>query len=229
MGAQAGPGDCAQRSAGRVHRIDAGQRQLTVPLLSVLTTSSGSRRDAAVAALVAALSFAVHLTTLGFYSDDWDLLGSFALTRDQSLLGFYRAMYAQPQVQMRPGQVLYLSLLYRLFGDSPLGYHVVNAAMLIGAAVLLLLVLERLGVPRALAVATAVLYSVLPHYSTARVWYSAFHAPLSMAAFISSLYAALRSLESRRGPWAWRLASLAGLVVTTISYEVALPLFFVWP
>jgi len=101
--------------------------------------------------------------------------------------------------------------------------------VLIGAAVLLLLVLERLGVPRALAVATAMLYSVLPHYSTARVWYSAFQAPLSMAAFLSSLYAALRSLESGRGAWGWRLASLAGLVVSTLSYEVALPLFFVWP
>jgi hypothetical protein len=178
---------------------------------------------------VAAVSFAVHLTSLGFYSDDWDLLGSFALTSDQSLLGFYRSMYAQPQVQMRPGQVLYLSLLYRLFGDSPLGYHVVNAAVLIAAAVLLVLVLERLGVPRAVAVSTGALYSVLPHYSTARVWYSAFQAPLSMAAFLLSLYAALRSLESRRRAWAWRLASLVGLVVSGLSYEVALPLFFVCP
>jgi len=195
-----------------------------------LTTPPDFRRDAAVTAFVAAVSLAVHLGSLGFYSDDWDLLGSFAFTPDQSLSGFYRAMYAQPQVQMRPGQVLYLSLLYRVFGATPLGYHVVNAAVLVAAAVLLVLVLRRLGVSRAVAVPAGALYSVLPHYSTARVWYSAFQAPLSMAAYLFSLYAALRSLESHaRQVWAWRLASLAAVVASGLSYEVALPLFFINP
>lgn len=188
------------------------------------------RLDAAIAALVAAVSLAVHLGSLGFYSDDWDLLGSFALAPNQSLLGFYRTMYAEPQVRMRPGQVLYLSLLYRVFGTTPLGYHLVNAAVLIGAAVLLVLVLRNLGVPRAIAVSAGALYAVLPHYSTARVWYSAFQAPLSIAAYLFSLYAALRSLHSAAWrTWAWRIASLAALAASTLAYEVALPLFFLNP
>jgi hypothetical protein len=188
------------------------------------------RLDAAIAALVAAVSLAVHLGSLGFYSDDWDLLGSFALAPDQSLPGFYRTMYAEPQVRMRPGQVLYLSLLYRVFGTTPLGYHLANAVVLIAAAALLVLVLRDLGVPRAIAVSAGVLYPVLPHYSTARVWYSAFQAPLSMVAYLFSLYAALRSLHSAAWrTWAWRIASLAALVASALAYEVALPLFFLNP
>jgi hypothetical protein len=188
------------------------------------------RTDVAVVALLAAASLLIHVGRLGFYSDDWDLLGSFALVPDQSAGGYFRALYAMPQVRMRPIQALYQALMYAAFGLHPLGYHLVNALVLLAGVLLLLLVLQELGVHRAIAVAVAILYAMLPHYTTARVWYAASQAPLSMALFLLSIYAALRAARGAvRHPWAWRVVSVASLVVSGLAYEVTLPLALVAP
>lgn len=182
--------------------------------------------DAGFVALVAASSLAPYITRLGFYGDDWDVLSLFSLSADQSVRGLYSALASESQMLMRPGQKLLATLLYRAFGLHPLGYHLVNAGLLVAGAVLLLLALRELGLSRTGGVASAIVYSLLPHYSTARVWFASIQAPFSMATYFFSLYAGLRALRSSaaaaRG---WQLLSLASLIASTLAYEVALPLF----
>ncbi|HEX5387011.1 MAG TPA: hypothetical protein VFW66_09950 [Gemmatimonadales bacterium] len=186
----------------------------------------GAAADAGFVAVAVALSLAVHLAALGFYSDDWDLLARMALAGDQTFGGLYRVLSGEGQLLMRPGQKAYEALLFRAFGLAPLGYHVVNAAVLVLTGVLFLLSLRALGLSRRASVATALLYSLLPHYSSARVWFASFQAPLSMAAYFLSLYAGLRSIRSAGATaWTWLAVSLAGLIASALAYEVALPLF----
>jgi hypothetical protein len=182
-------------------------------------------RDLAFIGLLTALSLVPHLATLGFYSDDWDLLSRLVLAPSQRLPDLFDALY-QPQIRMRPGQVIYLVGLYRLFGLEPTGYHLVNAAVLTVTALAFYLVLRRLAVPRAASVAIPLLYVVLPHYSTARIWYASFQAPLSMLLYFTSLLAGLRSLDrSTARPLLCQAVSLLALAASTLLYEVALLLF----
>ena len=111
---------------------------------------------------------------------------------------------------------------------SPLGYHLANAAVLLCSTVLLYLVARELQKSRAIALAVAVVYALLPHYSTARFWIAAYQAPLSIALYFLSLYAELRAVPSPR-TWAWRLLAVLSLVASGLAYEVALPLFLLNP
>jgi hypothetical protein len=188
------------------------------------------RNDLLLLVLVSGLALAAGRSGLGFYGDDWLVLKTFAFVNDGSLAGLARAMYAWDFVQMRPGQVLYFAALFRLFGLHPLGYHVVNAAMLVGASLLFYLALRRLGLGRGISVAVPLLYSVLPHYSTDRVWFAAFQAPLSMVLYFASLNAGLASLRGSR--WtsvAWQMASVLALVASGLCYELTVPLFLLNP
>jgi hypothetical protein len=192
--------------------------------------SRSYRDDLLALALLIALSLTVHRHALGFYGDDWWVLRAFAFSEDQSLPGLFRAMYAWPHVRMRPGQVLYTAGLYRLFGLHPLGYHLVNAAVLVAVGLLLYVVLRRLGLHRSLSVAVALLYSVLPHYSTDRVWYAACQVPLSVAFYLVSLYAALGALRGERWRSAgWQALSASSLLASGLCYELTIPLFLLHP
>ncbi len=193
--------------------------------------SRSARDDLLALAVLVTLSLAVQRGGLGFYSDDWSLLRSFTFSADQTPTGLIRAMYApRGQVQMRPGQVLYLSFLYWLFGARPLPYHLANAAVLITVALLFYLVLRQLGLDRKISFAVPLVYSLLPHYSTARVWFAAFQAPLSMAFYFLSLYAALASLQaSRPSSLSWQALSALSILASGLCYETALPLFLLHP
>src|SRR5688572_26422553 len=186
---------------------------------------SETARDCLFLCLIVLLSLLLYVGSLGFYSDDWSFLGYFSVSPDQSFPGLFRYLLG-PQVQMRPVQVLYLSGLYSLFGLSPLGYHLVNAAVLVAIPVLFYLALRELGQERIVALAAPVVYILLPHYSTDRFWVAAFQANLSMALYFLSLYSDLRALRSRlMGFWSWKLLSLLCLLGSALAYEVALPVF----
>src|SRR5204862_18088 len=141
--------------------------------------------EAADCVFLAALSLASSLwyvARLGFYSDDWGLFAAFQLSPDRSMAGLVR-----PSFLDRPAQGVYSVLLYRLFGLRPLGYHVINAMVLACMVALLYLVLRRLQPSRALAFGVALIYAVLPNYSTDRFWFAAFAAPLSILLYFVSL------------------------------------------
>jgi hypothetical protein len=165
---------------------------------------------------------------LGFYSDDWALLGNFSTSPDQSLSALFRLHY--PDAAVRPVMFLYLAVLYRLFGLHPLGYHLANAAVLLSGVLLFYMSLRILTGSRFLSLTVPLVYAVLPHYSTDRLWMAAFQAPLSMALYFASLYSALRALEATPTgrPW-WTLVALTALVASVLSYEVTAPLFLLNP
>ncbi|MBE9127586.1 MULTISPECIES: hypothetical protein [unclassified Coleofasciculus] len=179
--------------------------------------------------LVVVFSLILYVWHLGFYSDDWSFLGYFSLSQDQSLIGLFRSVYS-PHVQMRPVQILYLAGLYWLFGSHPLGYHLVNAAVLLSGILLFYLVLRELGQSRLLALTVPVVYALLPHYSTNRFWVASFQITLSMTLYFLSLYSDLRGIQAREPlVWSWKVLSIISLLGSGLAYEIFLPLFLLNP
>jgi hypothetical protein len=188
-------------------------------------------QDSLFISFVVLLSVILYVPALGFYSDDWGGLGHLSRLEDRSLLGLIRSYYLEsPNLWPRPVQAIYMVVLYWLFGLHPLGYHCINAAVLMSGIVLFYWVLQELNQNRLLALAVPMVYGLLPHYSTDRFWYAAFQANLSMALYFLSLYCDLRMLKARQNHlWGWKLLCIASLIGSTLAYEVFLPLFIVNP
>jgi hypothetical protein len=183
-------------------------------------------QDCLFLSLVVLLSLILYVQSLGFYSDDWSFFGYLSTSADQSPIGLFQTLYDFANIKSRPVQALYLAGLYWLFGLHPLGYHLVNAGVLLSGVVLFYLVLRELNQGRVLTLTGSLVYGLLPHYSTDRFWYAAFVANLSMALYFLSLYADLRALRTQKPQvWGWKLLSILSLLGSTLSYEVFLPLF----
>ena len=186
-------------------------------------------RDGLFLATAVVLSCAWYVPRLGFYSDDWAFVGRYATASEQSIGGFFAASFSS-QHAMRPVQVWLCALLYRLFGLAPLGYHVFNSALLVLIAVLVYAIARELRIARTIAVAVALVYALLPSYSTDRFWYVAFAITLSMTACLAGMFADLRAAVAPvRAGIAWKTLSVAAFLVSALSYEVALPLFLLAP
>jgi hypothetical protein len=186
-------------------------------------------RDAAFLALLIVVSSLTYLRGLGLYSDDWALLADMHAWPDQSLMGLYQSLLPSG-ISTRPLQGMLLAWLYWLFGLQPLGYHVVNTVMLVAIVVLLYLSLRGLGVPRLASLTASLVFGLLPHYSTDRVWIAAFQAPLSVLLYVLSLYADVRFV--RTGDtlrWLWKLLAILALVGSVLAYEITAGLFLLNP
>jgi hypothetical protein len=181
--------------------------------------------DCVFLGIISFLSSTWYVARLGFYSDDWGLFAAFQLSPDRSLSGLIRASFVD-----RPAQGVYSILLYRAFGLHPLGYHVINATVIACASVLLYLVLRRLQPSRAFALGIALVYVVLPNYSTDRFWFAAFAAPLSVVFYLLSLWADLDAVEHRGVAFVVRrCAAIGALLISVLAYETTLPFFFLNP
>ena len=115
--------------------------------------------------VVASLSMSNYICSLGFYSDGWALLYSMHFSPDQSFAGIFTAVNSSQDSEIRPIQFLSYASLYKLFALIPLGYHVLNGIFFMLGLVLLYLILITLHQPRVLALATSVIYMLLPNYS----------------------------------------------------------------
>jgi hypothetical protein len=181
--------------------------------------------DVLFVAVVIALSTALYLPRLGFASDDWAFLGSLTTHGDLSAPGRSVEHDFAVYLRQRPVQMAYQTLLFGAFGPNPIGYHLVNTFVLALMAVLGYLVLREFGVSRRPAVAVAVVYGLLPHYSTDRFWWSAFGYGAAMTLAFASLYADMRALRSRGAAlWFWKAAALTALAASGLGFEIALPL-----
>jgi len=189
-----------------------------------VSTVSETLQDTIFLGLMVAASCALYVSRIGFYSDDWSFLGNFRISKDQSLIGLFKTA-STPNTQMRPLQNIYDVLLYKVFGVHPLGYQLVNMFVLIGITVLFYCILKRLKLPRIIAVAIPLVYALLPNYSADRFWYAAFQANLCILLFLISLYAGLRAFSHYTVRTSfWKAVSIFGLVLSSLSYEVAIPL-----
>jgi hypothetical protein len=182
-------------------------------------------RDCLFLVFVVAASVAPYVTRLGFYSDDWAFLGSLNSFGDFSNAGRSTLFAFQEHIRQRPTQAVYSWLLFRVFHLDPTGYHLTNTIVVAAMIVLLYLVLRELWVARPVALSVAGIYAVLPVYSTDRFWFAAFGYPLSLAAYLLSLLANIRSLRSEHSRWRWKAVALVSLVVGGLGYEIVIPLF----
>jgi hypothetical protein len=187
--------------------------------------------DAGFLVTVVLLSASVYVTRLGFYSDDWAFLGALETSDDKSLFGLFASQWnSNANLRMRPTQILYQGTLFSLFGLHPLGYHVMNLLVFTGVVVLLYLTLRESGVARPYALSVALVFAVLPSYSTDRFWMAAFGYSLTLALFLLSVYADLRAIRSGPGRLLpWKIASLAALLLAGLGYEVILPFALLSP
>lgn len=170
------------------------------------------RGDLLCLALIGLFSALPYVAGLGFYSDDWYVLGQF-----QQGLG-----EALRQFAARPAHGMYLGALFETFGYAPLGYHLVNSAVLIGAICLLYKLLRELAFARSLAFAASVVALVLPQMSTIRVWISASQIPLSMLFAAASMRWQLQFARSGRRPL--RVLAVMAALLSVGAYEIFGPL-----
>ncbi|HET7618183.1 MAG TPA: hypothetical protein VFK20_06700 [Vicinamibacterales bacterium] len=180
-----------------------------------------TRFDALFLAAATALSCAWYVPRLGFYSDDWAFLGRYATAADQTVAGLFAASYSSHHA-MRPVQLWLCAALYRTFGLEPLGYHLFNTAILLSLPILVYVILRELQLPRSIALSAALVYGLLPSYSTDRFWFVAFAITLSMAACLAGMLADIKAVAGR--PVWWKALSVAAFAVSALAYEVALPL-----
>ncbi len=170
--------------------------------------------------LITCLSAAPYVTRLGLYSDDWSLLSAFYF---DSLAGKFGA---EPEMtwdfSARPLQGFYLAGLYKIFGLDPLGYHLVNSAVIAACMPLFYSLLLRLHLDRRTALAAAIIFITLPQLSTIRVWYAAFQIPLSLLLALLSLHAQLSFARTARLELG--AGALLSGILSAAAYEIFFPL-----
>ena len=173
--------------------------------------------------------------------DGWFVLAVFALT----VLAYFPAVRAgfvwdddahvtAPELRSLPGlgriwsevgaTQQYYPLLHsvfwlehRLWGDAPLGYHLVNIVLHAGAACLFALTLHRLGVPAARL--AALLFALHPVQVESVAWISEQKNTLSLVLYLSAALAFLR-FDATRARSAYVFASalfFAALLTKTIT------------
>jgi len=174
--------------------------------------------DALTLAVIVALSALPYIGHLGFYSDDWDLIAGFEAAARS---GHSVIATTLPRYDVRPVQAIYLALLHGAFGLSPLGYHIINTAVIVASTVLLYLLLSGLRVSRVEAFAAALIFALMPQLSTVRVWYAAFQIPLSMLLALVAMHAQLHWEQSRR--WPWVVVAVAATCLSIGAYEIFAP------
>jgi hypothetical protein len=175
------------------------------------------------------LSMIPYMTRLGFYGFDWSNLANLSISGDQSLPVLFKILY-NDYVKTQPGKILYFVLLYRLFGLNPVGYHFFNAMVFLVNIVFFYLVLRLLNQRRLLSLSVALVYALLPHYSTVRFWMQGFVPNLSMTFYFLSLYSDLRAMGAPgRALWGWKLISILSIIASILTYDIFIPFFLLNP
>jgi hypothetical protein len=175
--------------------------------------------------VIVVLSALPYLFRLGFYSDDWDTVATFSHLSGQRLGAMFHYLATDPDMLLRPVQATFLVLGFKLFGRHALPYHIFNTALLGALTVCLYLTLRELQAQRWLAFAIALVSGLLPHYSTDRIWVSSQQAILCMTFALIGICALFRSIRpEEHHPKMWLVLAAFALVLSILSYEVALGL-----
>lgn len=182
--------------------------------------------DAASVFAAVVISTLPYLFGLGFYSDDWQYQETLVFASRHGLGAMFRKMIdMDPHFLLRPVQLLFFVLGFKAFGRNPTPYHIVISACLGLAACLLYFALRELGIERVWAFAIAMVFGLLPQYSTDRFWISSHQAVLCMLFAFFGIYALLRTVNpERHSSGKWMVAAVAAFVLSILSYEVAIGL-----
>jgi protein O-mannosyl-transferase len=136
----------------------------------------------------------------------------------QSIEGLYRTWFeVGATLQYYPVVHTAFWIEHKLWGDTPLGYHLVNILLHVTAAILVALILRRLKVPGALL--AAAIFALHPVCVESVAWMTEQKNTLSGVFYLSALLAYLKFDESRRTD---RYAGALGLfVLATLSKTAA--------
>ena len=181
--------------------------------------------DCLFLAAIVFLTAAPYVAHLGFYSDDWSTLETFRTCPSQTMLGLFGCV----QENYRFVQTFQSAAFYRFLGRDPVGYHVVNSIVFACLILLVYAVLCELSQPRVISLAVPLVYSLLPHYSTDRFWIANLDANLCLVLYLVGVFSLSRACPP--GGWRplWAALSAIALALSTLVYEVAIPLFVLVP
>ncbi len=200
------------------------------PPISVSSTASRGKITAAWVALLAVSTFIAYFPSLAgeLIWNDHDYVTKPAL----------RSFAGLSEIWMQPGSTeQYYPLLhsafwvqFRLWGENPLGYHLVTLALHIGAAVLFALVLRRLAIPGAWL--AAFLFALHPVHVESVAWITEQKNTLSLVFYLAAalLHLSFDETRSRRayaGALALFFLSLLCKTVTA-TLPAALLVLFWW-
>ncbi|HVW22764.1 MAG TPA: tetratricopeptide repeat protein [Opitutaceae bacterium] len=166
----------------------------------------------------------IALASLAAYAPAWN--GAFVWDDDghvtkpelRSLHGLVR-IWTEPAATQQYYPILHSAFWveHRLWGDAPLGYHLLNILLHAAAAWLFVLVLRKLAVPGALL--AGFLFALHPVCVESVAWVSEQKNTLSAVFYLAAALAYLRGEESgRRGSYA---AATALFVLAVLSKTVA--------
>lgn len=127
--------------------------------------------DSAFLFMIVSLSALPYLFSLGFYSDDWGYQSVLSNSHDHGLGAmFWNLVAVDVDMRVRPIQAVLLVLNFSLFGRHVLPYHITGTAFLGLLATCVYLTIRQLHNDRRLAFTIALVFGLLPHYSTDRFW-----------------------------------------------------------
>jgi hypothetical protein len=162
-----------------------------------------------------------YVAGLGFYADDWSFLPILVQAKPNGLAALFRALFLwEPDMRYRPVQAIYLALGFKAFGLNPVPWHVVDTTVLALAIAAFYLALAEAFNRRGLAFVLALVFGLLPHYSSDRIWIITTAEFCALFAYLG-LYALARSIRSNDGHAApWLVAALLAMGLSFLSYEV---------
>ena len=152
--------------------------------------------------LISALPYVFQL---GFYGDDWAYQAALIHSSKNGAGAMVRGVVDwDSTINVRPVQIAYLVLSFKAFGRHPTPYHILDTVLLGLVTVILYLALKGMEADHWLAFGIAVIFGLLPHYSTDRLWIAAHQATVSMAFAMFGIYALLRwNRSGERRPVKW--------------------------
>ena len=182
------------------------------------------------AALLVAVIFIYHPAWHGgFIWDDEEVITAHEL---QSLHGLYRIWFeiGATQQQYYPLVFSVFWIEHKLWGDTMLGYHLVNLVLHVVAALMLLRVLQRLAIPGAFL--AAALFALHPVQVESVAWIVELKNVLSTVFYLGAALLYLRFDQSRKrgayaGAWVFFVMSLF-CKTATLTLPAALLVIFWW-
>ena len=172
---------------------------------------------------VVAVSALPYVFGLGFHGDDWWYHAEFARLAGQNLgKVFLHEWTGDHDALVRPVMVAYVVLTHRMFGLHATPYHLLNTAMLGVTTALLYLALSQMRFGRWLAFAIALIFGLLPHYSTDRFWFASHQATFCVGFALFGIVALLRAIEpEEKSTKTWFALAMLSFTFSVLSYEVA--------
>ena len=207
-------------------RFEHGRSLRSLAGVDLLARGGCSVAEAAIAGVVlvgaAFAAFGAHVADGGFELDDWSWAaqhqsagGFFAFAGD--LLGTSLS-YAGT----RPGEAVYFTVMYGLFGSNPAGHIAVTVALAGLMSTAVYCVLRTLGMERLHAGAIGLLLVLFPATDADRLWLTVGYAHIAICLYACGLLCTLRAFRlSGRRALAWHVAGVVLYGASLLTYEIA--------